>query len=164
MKTIRIFILFLILIAGTQVSAADTVPPEKRAEIEKLLELTGALKLGQQLSAAMVTNFSNSLKASHPNIPQKALDVLPEEVNAVLNENLDSFKELIILIYDRHYSLQDVQGLNQFYASELGRKVIQTMPLMMQESISAGQKWGQMLGPEVARRVEARFKKDGVTL
>lgn len=144
--------------------AAADVAPEKRAEIEKLLDLTGALKLGQQMSAAMVAQMTNVLRASHPDIPQKALDVLPEEVNAVVAAHLDTFKEMMVVIYADNYSLDDIKGLNQFYSTPLGQKVISTMPTVMQQSMAVGQRWGQSMGPEIGRRIQARFAKDNITL
>ena len=140
------------------------VSAEKRAAIDKLLETTGALQLGQQFSTAIVKQLADTLRATHANVPQKALDVLPEVVNGVITENLPAFKELMIQIYDAHFTLQELEGLNDFYATELGRKVIQVLPLVLQEGMAAGQQWGQALGPEVARRIKARFVKEGIKL
>jgi len=146
------------LAEGAEVSA------EKRAAIDQLLETTGALQLGQQLSAAIIKELADTLRATHANVPQKALDVLPEVVDGVITENLPAFKELLIHIYDAHFTLQELQGLNDFYATELGRKLIQVLPVVLREGMAAGQQWGQALGPEVARRIKARFVKEGIAL
>lgn len=145
-------------------AAPGDIVPEKRAAIEQLLDTTGALQLGQQLSSAMVRQLADSLREAHANVPQKALDVLPDVVNGVIAENLGTFKEVMIRIYDEHFTLQDVQGLNTFYSSELGHKVIKVLPGVLQESIAAGQQWGQAMGPEIARRLQARFRKEGIAL
>lgn len=154
----------LLSFSGSVLAGGQEISPEKRAQIEKMLEITGALKLGQQFSSAMITQMTNSLRASHGNIPQKALDVLPEIVNGVVAENIGTLKEAIIHIYDEHLTLEDVKGLNRFYSSELGRKVITILPGVLTESIAAGQQWGQGLAPEIARRIQERFQKDGISL
>ena len=51
-----------------------------------------------------------------------------------------------------------------FYSTDLGRKAISAMPGLMSESMAIGQQWGQSLGPEIAERVRARLKKEGIEL
>jgi len=155
----------LLLSISTNGLAADQqIAPEKRAEIEKLLELTGSLKLGQQFASVIVTQMTNVLRQTHPDVSQKALDLLPGIVNGVIADNMGSPKEMTIHIYDEHLTLEDVKGLNQFYSSDLGRKVIKVLPVVLAESLAAGEKWGQALGPEVARRIRERFQKENIAL
>ena len=163
-KTLRSVLLALLLVIPFAGHAQETLTPQKRAEIEKLLELTGAMALGQQMSDVMVIELTNALKATRPDLPQRALDFLPQEVNAVIAENIGSFKELVVAIYDRHYSLEEIRGLNEFYASPLGRKVTGSLSSVMQESVAAGQTWGESLGPEIARRIQQRLKSEGIAL
>lgn len=166
MKLRRCFAVLAVLLSmSANVMAADKeISPEKRAAIEKLLEVTGVLELGQRFSSVIVAQMTETLRATHADIPPKALDILPEVVNGVIAENIGTFKETVVHIYDEHYTLEDVKGLNQFYSTDLGRKVIRTLPGLMQESMVAGQKWGQALGPEIGRRIQARFKKEGISL
>jgi hypothetical protein len=166
MKTIRIVPLIVAALLTFSISPAlgQDISAGQRAEIEKLLQTTGALKLGQQYSAAMVAQLTDLLRATHAQVPQKALDVLPEEVNAVVSENMPLLKEAMIHIYAQHFTLDELKGLNQFYSTDLGRKVISTLPSVLQESVAAGQKWGQSMAPDVARRIQARFKKESIAL
>jgi uncharacterized protein len=166
MKMSRYFAALTVLLSlsANVMAAEQTISPEKRAAIEQLLQTTGALQIGQQLSAAMITQFSSALRASHADIPQKALDVLPEVVNSVIGANIATLRETVVQIYDAHLTLEDVKGLNQFYATDLGRKVIKSLPAVLQESIVAGQKWGQALGPEIVQQLQARFRKEGIAL
>jgi hypothetical protein len=154
----------LLSISGNVLAEGQQIAPEKRAEIEKLLEFTGAMKLTQQFSSAMVTRVTDALRSTHPDIPQKALDILPEVVDGVISENAGSLKETIIHIYDENFTLQEVKGLNQFYSSPVGRKAAKVLPSVLAESFAAGQKWGQALAPEMTRRIEARFQKEGISL
>jgi uncharacterized protein len=165
MKMLRPLAMLALLLSAAPHALADaTVSPEKRAAIEKLLELTGALKLGQQMSSMIVTQMTSALRAARPDVPAKALDVLPEVVNEVIAENVGSFKEVIVHIYDEHFSLEEVRGLNEFYASELGRKVVTELPAVLQESMTAGQQWGHSIAPQIVQRARARLKKENIEL
>lgn len=154
----------LLSVSGAVLADGPQIPAQKRAEIEKLLKVTGTLELSQRLSTVMVAQLTSVLRAAHPNIPQKALDALPEVVNGVIAEHMGAFKESVVQIYDEHLTLEELKGLNQFYATDLGRRVLKVLPAIVQESMVAGQKWGQSLGPEIAQRLRERFQKENVAL
>ncbi|MDT8386626.1 MAG: DUF2059 domain-containing protein [Thiogranum sp.] len=82
----------------------------------------------------------------------------------MVEENLAAFSTLMIPLYDKHYTHEDIKGLVQFYKTELGQKTIKLMPVLMQESMAVGQQWGRALGPEIQRRIIQRFKREGVDL
>lgn len=153
-----------LLSSSAGVSQAQEASDQKRADVRRLLELTGAMKIGKLMSDAMVAQMTNLLRSTHPDIPQRVLDVLPGEVNAVIGENLPAFGERAAAIYEKYYSAEDVRGLIAFYSSPLGKKVIEVTPPLTQESMLAGQKWGESLGPEIQRRIQARLKQEHVEL
>jgi hypothetical protein len=77
------------------------VSPEKEQAIRKLMELTGAMDLGAQLSRSL-------LEQLRPAFPQ-----VPDSVWAEFSKSLDPAEttELVIPIYDRHFSLSELQAL-----------------------------------------------------
>ncbi|HYS12801.1 MAG TPA: DUF2059 domain-containing protein [Burkholderiaceae bacterium] len=165
MKLARLALLSLCLAAMSIANApAQEVSSEKRAEIERLLEVTGALAIGQQMSNFFVTHLAQAIKKDNPNAPQHVIDAIPQEVNAVITESLPLFKELVIPLYDKHFTLDDLRGLNSFYSTPLGKKTISVMPALMQESMAMGAQWGQAMEPRIAQRLRARFKKDNIKL
>ena len=161
----KVFILSVLLTAfGITASPAQDAAAEKKANIDRLLEATGSLKIGQQMSAAVVTQMINVIKQKHPDIPQKVLDGIPEEVNAVIGEHMAELKTPMTALYDKYYTADDIKQLLAFYSSDIGKKVISVTPSLMQESVGVGMKWGQALGPEIQKRLQDRLKKQGVTL
>lgn len=63
--------------------------------------------------------------------------------------NSDTLINLIIPIYDKYYTESEIKQLTEFYQSSLGKKVISTMPLVVKESMQAGQTWGKEIGEKV---------------
>jgi hypothetical protein len=156
----------LVCISGTLASAED-MSPDKRADIEQLMRVTGALKIGKQMSEAFVSNMTQAIKASRPDVPNRMYDILAEEVNKVIGEQMvakGGFLEMTILIYDKHFTHADIKGLLSFYQTELGKKTIKALPHIMEESMKAGQLWGQALGPIIQERIIERFKEEGIDL
>jgi hypothetical protein len=156
--------LLILLIACSAPSSGDDLTPEKRADIERLLEMTGALAIGQQMSSAVVEQMIGFLRKARPDIPERVLEVLPAEVDAVISENVGAIKDLTIPLYHKYFTGEEIKGMIQFYSTPLGRKTVQTMPQLMNESFEVGQQWGKSLGPAIQARVQARLKKEGFDL
>jgi uncharacterized protein len=139
----------------------DALTPEKRADIERFLEVTDALAFGQQLSQAFTAQISNALATANPGAPPGLANAAREIVDAVISEELPGFTEQVILIYDRHFSHDEIRGFIEFYSTDLGRKAIRVLPQITQESMMAGQIWGQSLQPEIDRRLRAWLEQQG---
>ena len=143
---------------------AEDLTQEKRADIERILEMTGALAIGQQMAVAAVSNFTQSLKKARPDIPQSALNVLPAEIAATFEENIGSLREQIIPIYHKYFTADEVKEMIRFYSSDLGQKTIKVMPSLVQEGMLVGQRWGESLGPKINQRVTDRLRKQGIKI
>jgi len=89
MKTLRALVVFSLLASCCSAFAED-LTPEKRADIEQLLQMTAALSVGKQMGLAVVAQLTQTIKRARPDIPQSVLDVLPEEVNAVFDAHVSS--------------------------------------------------------------------------
>lgn len=111
----------------------------KTDDIKRLLEITGSGKLGVQVGQTMISSF----KKSYPNVPEEFWNSFLKELNS------DVLINMIIPIYDKYYSESEIKELTEFYQSALGKKVIATMPQIMQESMQAGQNWGRAIGEKV---------------
>ena len=111
----------------------------KTNDIKRLLEITGSGKLGVQVGQTMISSF----KQTYPNVPEEFWNNFLKELNS------DVLINMIIPIYDKYYSESEIRELTEFYQSALGKKVIATMPQIMQESMQAGQSWGRAIGEKV---------------
>lgn len=147
--------------------AQQEIAPAKRAQIEALLEVTGALDIAKLMSEAVTKQITNALSQTRPDIPAKAFDIVSEEVNLVISEAMTStggFVDLIIPVYDKHFTSADLELLIDFYKTPIGQKVVSKMPGITGEAMQIGQRWGQSLGPKIAERVKARLMAEEIEL
>lgn len=154
----------LLLLAVGAWSPAWAVDPAKHAEIEKLLQTTGALRVGQQMAALFSEKMVAALRAARSDIPPRVLDLLPAEINQLVAENMPALAEGLIVVYDGQFSLEELQDLNRFYTTPLGAKLIETMPAIAEQSMQIGQAWGDSLNPELIRRIRARLARENIAL
>ena len=139
----------------------NVVEPEKRQRIERLLEVTGALNVAKIMSEAVTRQMTNAISQARPDIPAEAMNIVAEETNAVISEAMvaqGGFIDLIIPVYAKHFSAEELDALIRFYESPVGAKTVRVMPQITREAMQIGQTWGQSLGPVIVERVKARFE------
>lgn len=141
MKCISII---LLLCGLTTIGFGQT--DSKIENIKILLELTGAGKMGVQAADNMLTSF----KTSYKEVPEQFWIDFKKELNPAALVNL------MIPIYDKYYTEDDIKQLTDFYQTPIGKKVISNTPLIMQESMQAGQSWGQKIGEKVIENLKVK--------
>ena len=60
-------------------------------------------------------------------------------------------------VYQKHLTLEDLKAITEFYKTPAGKKLAEKTPLITQESMKVGEKWGQ----GVAEKVLARLQEKG---
>ena len=125
------------------------IDPAKKADIKKMLVATGAGKMGMQVINQMI----GMQRSQNPNVPKEFWDDFTNEVSA------DELIELTIPAYDKHLSHDDVKELLKFYESPIGKKLLKAQPMIVQDSMVAGQQWGLKLGRRIAERLQSEGYK-----
>jgi hypothetical protein len=120
------------------------INPQKLAAINDLLELTGAMKLSQQ----MLVRAIEAQKMGHPEISAKIWDRYEAKLD--VKDMVGS----ITVIYDRHFSTGDLLAMAAFYRSDVGQRMIQEMPAVMSEAMTVGQEWGRQKSAELMKEIQ----------
>jgi len=118
---------------------------DKISSVRQLIHMTGGGELGVQIISQMISQYRQTM----PNVPAKFWDKFMQEINP------EGLVELMVPIYNRHFSQQEINELIKFYQSPLGVKLIQKLPAITQESFQAGQEWGEKLGERVIEKLRA---------
>jgi hypothetical protein len=158
MKKFSIFICALFLTLLTTVKAAEAgtaasgISKEKVVEIEKMLRLVGMEKLMEQVKTQMLTALRQQIAGASGDYWKR------------FEEKFDTREllQLVMPLYDKYYTMEDLKAINAFYESPAGQKVVTTLPQITQESMKIGQAWGEAMGKRVEREVqeELRQKKE----
>lgn len=142
--------------AGEQVSkTAAKVDPEKEAAIRKLFEIQGTRKSMEQVFAGMSENMKPSLAKMLPpgEYQDKLIPLFFEKFQSKLKT--DDLLDLIVPIYDKYLSKEDIDGLAQFYQTPLGKKLNSVLPQLTVEIQTTAMNMGQELGRRAMMEVLA---------
>ena len=151
---------------------APKIDPAKEADIRRLLALTGAAALMQQVMTSMEHNMKPLLTNALPpgDYRDQLIELFWEKFQSKMNT--DSLLSLAITRYDQNFSDDEIKQLIAFYQTPLGEKVVTVLPKLTQELQQDGGKMGQQLGresmlevlqehPELARELEEAAQHRG---
>ena len=123
--------------------APRSLDPAKEADIRKLMDVTGANSLGEQLMSAGMEQFRASVLDSQPDNPRAKQFVDAFEAGFQKHFDAKSLNETEIPIYDKYLTAEELKGLLEYYSSPLGRRMLKILPEIAQESQAAGFSLGQ---------------------
>jgi hypothetical protein len=135
----------LLLCFAPAVMAQSTLKATKDENIRKLLVLTDASGIFKRSLEAQLS----LMKASETRVPPRFWDEVLKEVDP------DKFVELLIPVYDKHFSDEELKGLIAFYETPLGKKLVAELPPIMTESATIGDKYGRQIANQVIKRMQA---------
>ncbi|MGZ3442287.1 MAG: DUF2059 domain-containing protein [Polyangia bacterium] len=148
MRTVVAAIGVLCILGGAVIAQETQKQPEtqKQKDIRKLLRITGSGELGTQVMSQMI----GSMKKSMPQVPEKFWGDFMKEVHT------DELVDLIVPVYDRNLTHDDVKELIRFYESPTGKKFVSVLPKITQESMVVGEKWGRELAMKVMVKLQSQ--------
>ena len=116
-------------------SAAPSNPMDavKETDIRSLMELVGARDMVKDGASLAIEQSREKLLASLPNNDKGQAFVNAFAASYENKFDLDRVTEQLVTVYDRHFTVEEVKGLLQFYGSPLGQKVAAEMPKISRE-------------------------------
>lgn len=123
-------------------SFGEVASPES---VKSLMVKSGAGDMGVQ----MLNQMLPALKQMIPDATDKFWQDFMSQVNG------DDIINMIIPIYQKYLSQEDISAINRFYDSPAGKKLIQVQPNIMQESMAVGQEWGQQIAIDVMNKYQS---------
>jgi hypothetical protein len=117
-------------------------------KIKKMMDVMGTT---QQFEVA-IDNMVDVQKEAYKGILDD--EFWAEFKKEVRKDGFQELMDLLVPIYKKHLTEEEVDAITEFYSSEIGRKMIQKFPMITQESMQAGAEWGRKMGVEIAEKLE----------
>jgi hypothetical protein len=161
----RVIGLFVLLVFLLPVSAAMAQAPSPEA-LSAANELLETMHYKEQVSAIL----PGVMKALKPSIVQGRAEV-DREYDVLLPVMLDGFKTRLselsaaaAIVYSRNFSSEDLRALIAFYKTPTGQRLLQKLPAVTQDLMTAGGKFGQSVAEDMRKKMIEELRKKGVTL
>jgi len=144
------------VVASAKASRAQIQAQQvKQADIRRLLELTGAAGLASQSMDGLEKNIRSLMSDSLPpgDYRDQLVDLFFQKFHS--KRDMTQLLDLVVPIYDKYYTDEEIKSLIQFYETPAARKMLAVLPKVLEESKAAGNKWGEDLGRQTMTEVLA---------
>ncbi|MFT8246365.1 DUF2059 domain-containing protein [Roseomonas sp. BN140053] len=156
------FLLCPALPADAQPATAESDAP---AAARVLIEVTGTAAVMEQMLEGMRTPIVQLLRQQSPQLPAATVErAVDELLMPEFRVRLPEFLDAATAIYVANFTVEELRELAAFYTTPLGAKTIRIMPQMVEQSMAAGQAWGQRVAREVLRKNAASLRERGINL
>ncbi len=136
----------LLMAASLCASAQEKTNLATEPAVRELLTHMGQKELMLQVMRQMAASSAQTM----PNVPAEFWNKL------IVKAESSDMLAIVVPIYQKHFSASDLAALLAFYRSDVGKKMIQLQPTLLNEAMQAGGKWGE----ELARQVVLEFLHD----
>jgi hypothetical protein len=144
----------LVVLPSCSSAAQQSPPPSpqqiedaaKERDIRKLLQLNGTMEVANQVRI----RFVHDAKEVYATVPQTAIEDFGNRIKP------EDFYALMMPIYARHFSHEEINQLIVFYESPIGRKLIASLPQMNLEAQDATSQWTRELTQKLLQELRAK--------
>jgi uncharacterized protein len=155
-----LFVVTLLLVAPVR---AQSPSPDAEAAAR---ELVNTIKLADQYKVLLPTIFQHLKPAIVQNRPdvERDFDALMPVLRDRIGARIDELVNAVVLIYASNFTAAELHDLTAFYDSPTGQKFLQKTPIVTQQTMLAGQKFGQSAGAEAQKQMLDELRNKGHSL
>lgn len=141
-----------------EADALAVVDPETAADIRRLIELNGTKAVGAQLLRSLLEPMRQMLLeklAAHENGKQIVDRFIQLAESRASSED---FINILVPVYARHFSHEDIKSMIAFFDSPPGRRYVQEAPAYMGDVQEvASEHWNLIVKPEILEQMRKEF-------
>jgi hypothetical protein len=164
MRRIVLAVLALALLAPF--SFAQTPDTPSHDEVLKLMDVLGARKTMKSamdgMGDLMARSMLDEMKKKVPNAIPEQEKLMSELVAGMRQDmlsvmNQDDMLELIVPVYQKHLTKQEVKMVTDFYSSPAGQAFVQKIPLVLNEAMQVGADYGRTRQEQLQKLLQTRL-------
>jgi hypothetical protein len=126
-------------------------------------ELVDTIRLADQFKVLLPTLFQHLKPAIVQNRPdvERDFDALVPVLQQKMTARLGELESAVVSIYANNFTAVELRELTAFYKTPTGQKFLQKTPLVTQQTMAAGQKFGQLAGAEAQKQMIEELRNKG---
>jgi hypothetical protein len=137
-------------------AAPERLDPAKDAAIRRLLDITEESKMGEKMGNFITGRVREGMSRTlPPDRLQKFMETFTQKYNASAPPS--AVTDAQVSIYAKHFSMEDIQALVQFYETPAGQHVVKAMPQISRETESASRDIDQKAALDILREMSDEY-------
>jgi len=142
---------------------AQSASPETLATAKELLSTMNLADQFKALMPAIMQNMKAAVVQGRSDV-ERDYDAMTPILLEGFQARLGELSEAVAIVYAGNFSADDLRALIAFYKTPTGQKFLQKTPVVMQQTMAAGQKFGQSVASDLHQRMIDELRKKGHTL
>jgi hypothetical protein len=130
---------------------------------KELLALKGGAQMFDGMVIGVIESAKNSFLPSNPTL-NKPLTEVSTQLRQEFEPKMTELFNEVSKAYARHFTEQELKELLAFYRTTLGKKVLSTESLAVEDGFKRAQDWTNEFSDAVLSRMRAEMKKRGYDL
>lgn len=144
----KILMIALLSLASTVCFGQNTT--DYKTTLQKLLNVSGS----EASYKVAIDKMLGMLKQQKPDIPEEFWTEMDTEMK---KSSMTELIDLLLPVYQKHLSLNDLKQIIIFYESPAGKKFAEKTPLILNDSMEAGKEWGMKIGQRVVDKIKEKY-------
>jgi uncharacterized protein len=146
----------------SSVASAQAIDPEALKTARQLLDAMHASATSDQMVKQMMASMGAGLEASNPGkgaeVQKLLSEVILPEISKIKPELLDASAN----IYAANFSNDELKQVLAYYQSDIGRKMIERLPTLIQEQGQVARAMIAKMMPDIQAKLQAAIKSRGL--
>ncbi|GJM35364.1 MAG: hypothetical protein DHS20C18_43650 [Saprospiraceae bacterium] len=146
MKKIISILAFTFIFTNLSFAQVDTAYQEVLTKMFEVSGTEGAYK-------GAITQMFIMYKDLYPTV---SAEIWTEFEKEFLNTSLTDLVEMLVPVYIKYMTKEDLEEVIAFYQTPVGKKFAKSTPMITQESMQVGQQWGTKIGQEFQQKMKEK--------
>lgn len=145
----------------------DRISQAKKRSIYQLLVHSGKMDAIQNVLTSKSTDMVRLLRNFNKNISDRVSEKIGSEIVVVLGKELSpggSLFEAMAILYNKYFTVDEVDDIAAFYQSDAGRKYGELTQLLAEETSMSARTWESHLRPVLEDIVHSVMQREGYVL
>lgn len=138
--------------------------PDVEAATRRLVSIMRIAETSRDMMQTQMSELVQMLEASENRMPDRAIDIVVEEMQKVGPQAIDQIIDAVVVLYAGRFTKAEMLEMTAFYKTPVGQKAIRELRPLMQEAATIGQSIGQRLGQDAGQRAFSRIQAEGIKL
>jgi hypothetical protein len=147
--TVGALLAFTLTTAPCAAQSAPASGDKHEAAVRRLIELMGVRSQGR----IRLDQLFEEYKSEFPSVPSTVWEEIRRQLAA------ENFARLQAAIYKKHFSLPEIEGLEAFFKSPLGRRYLEEQPGLTLDALAASRDFDRRLAERLERTLEQKGYK-----
>jgi hypothetical protein len=139
---------------------AQGLSPDATAAAKELIEASRAADQFKMLLPLLSEQLKPAIVQGRPEIERDYDKIMPIMMDTAFRQ-IGKVTDDMAAIYARNFSVEEMRQVTAFYRSPTGQKLLDKLPIVLQESMALGQQFAQTLLTDMQKTLVEELRKRG---